>query len=100
MDASGVACVQYVHPLEEFYEALSVTLHLLALLLLALGHLSFAQQLPQEDQSAANVAGTWMVYTHGDDRKTGTHTVKIVQNGNTLTGHLRDRTNREESKGR
>ena len=62
---------------------------LLALLLLALGHLSFAQQLPQEDRSAANVAGTWMVYTRGDDGKTGTHTVQIVQNGNTLTGHFK-----------
>jgi hypothetical protein len=62
---------------------------LLALLLLALGHLNFAQQLPQEDHSAANVAGTWMIYTRGDDGKTGTHTVQIVQNGNTLTGHFK-----------
>jgi hypothetical protein len=62
---------------------------LLAFLLLALGHLSFAQQLPQENRSAANVAGTWMIYTRGDDGKTGTHTVQIVQNGNTLTGHFK-----------
>ena len=62
---------------------------LLALLLLALGHIAFAQQLPQEDRSAADVAGTWMIYTHGDDGKTGTHTVQIVQNGNTLTGHFK-----------
>jgi hypothetical protein len=62
---------------------------LLALLLLALGHIAFAQQLPQEEKSAANVAGTWMIYTHGDDGKTGTHTVQIVQNGNTLTGHFK-----------
>jgi CubicO group peptidase (beta-lactamase class C family) len=32
---------------------------LLALLLLALGHIASAQQLPQ-DRSAADVAGTWM----------------------------------------
>jgi hypothetical protein len=62
---------------------------LLALLLLALGHIAFAQQLPQEDHPAADVAGTWMIYTHGDDGKTGTHTVQIVQNGNTLTGHFK-----------
>jgi len=61
---------------------------LLALLLLAPGPLSFAQQLPQ-DRSAANVAGTWMIYTRGDYGKTGTHTVQIVQNGNTLTGHFK-----------
>jgi hypothetical protein len=64
---------------------------LLALLLLALGHICFAQQLPP-DRSAANtadVAGTWMIYTRGDDGKTGTHTVQIVQNGTTLTGHFK-----------
>ena len=61
---------------------------LLALLLLALGHIALAQQLPP-DRSAADVAGTWMIYTHGDDGKTGTHTVQIVQNGNTLTGHFK-----------
>ena len=60
----------------------------LAFLLLALCTVGFAQQLPQ-DLSAANVAGTWMIYTHGDDGKTGTHTVTIVQNGNTLTGHFK-----------
>jgi hypothetical protein len=61
---------------------------LLALLLLALGQICFAQQLPQE-RSAADVAGTWMIYTRGDDGKTGTHTVQIVQNGNILTGHFK-----------
>jgi hypothetical protein len=39
---------------------------LLALLLLALGHIAFAQQLPQEDRPAADVAGTWTIYTRGD----------------------------------
>jgi hypothetical protein len=62
---------------------------LLFLLLLALSHISFAQQLPPDERSAANVAGTWMIYTHGDNGKTGTHTVQIVQNGNTLTGHFK-----------
>jgi hypothetical protein len=62
---------------------------LLALLLLALGHIALAQQLPQQDRSAADVSGTWMIYTRGDDGKTGTHTVQIVQNGNTLTGHFK-----------
>jgi hypothetical protein len=65
-----------------------VLLVVLACLLLALCPISFAQQLPQ-DSSAVNVAGTWMVYTRGDDGKTGTHTVQIVQNGNTLTGHFK-----------
>jgi hypothetical protein len=45
--------------------------------------------LPQQDRSAADVSGTWMIYTRGDDGKTGTHTVQIVQNGNTLTGHFK-----------
>jgi hypothetical protein len=62
---------------------------LLFLLLLAFSHMGFGQQLPQQDRSAANVAGTWMIYTRGDDGKTGTHTVQIVQNGNTLTGHFK-----------
>jgi hypothetical protein len=62
---------------------------LLFLLLLAFSHIGFSQQLPQQDRSAANVAGTWMIYTHGDDGNTGTHTVQIVQNGNTLTGHFK-----------
>ena len=60
----------------------------LVYLLLDLGHIGFSQQLPQ-DRPPANVAGTWMIYTHGDDGKTGTHTVQIVQNGNTLTGHFK-----------
>ncbi len=60
----------------------------LAFLLLMLCPAGFAQQLPQ-DLSAVNVAGTWMIYTRGDDGKTGTHTVQIVQNGNTLTGHFK-----------
>ena len=61
---------------------------LLAFLLLSLDPIGFSQQLPQ-DRPPANVAGTWMIYTHGDDGKTGTHTVQIVQNGNTLTGHFK-----------
>jgi hypothetical protein len=61
----------------------------LFLLLLAGSHMGFSQQLPPEDRPPANVAGTWMIYTHGDDGKTGTHTVQIVQNGNTLTGHFK-----------
>ncbi len=62
---------------------------LLFLLLLAGTRIGFSQQLPPEDRPPANVAGTWMIYTHGDDGKTGTHTVQIVQNGNTLTGHFK-----------
>ncbi len=62
---------------------------LLVLFLPAFGHIGFSQQLPQQNRAAANVAGTWMIYTHGDDGKTGTHTVQIVQNGNTLTGHFK-----------
>jgi hypothetical protein len=62
---------------------------LLFFLLMAFSHIGFGQQLPPDERSAANVAGTWMIYTHGDDGKTGTHTVQIVQNGNTLTGHFK-----------
>jgi len=60
----------------------------IAVLLLTVGYPGFAQQIPQ-DRPRADVAGTWMVYTHGDDGKTGTHTVQIVQNGTTLTGHFK-----------
>jgi hypothetical protein len=58
-----------------------------AFLLLSLGS-SVAQQLPQE-RAPANVAGDWVIYTKGDDGKTGTHTVTIIQNGTTLTGHFK-----------
>jgi hypothetical protein len=64
------------------------SLRLLVVLFLCFGYLGFAQEIPQ-DRPPANVAGTWMVYTRGDDGKTGTHTVQIVQNGNTLTGHFK-----------
>jgi hypothetical protein len=58
-----------------------------AFLLLSLGS-SVAQQLPPE-RAPANVAGDWVIYTKGDDGKTGTHTVTIIQNGTTLTGHFK-----------
>ena len=56
-------------------------------LLLTLGN-AVAQQLPQ-DRPPANVAGNWVIYTKGDDGKTGTHTVNLIQNGTTLTGHFK-----------
>ena len=56
-------------------------------LLLTLGN-AVAQQLPQE-RPPANVAGNWVIYTKGDDGKTGTHTVNLIQNGTTLTGHFK-----------
>lgn len=59
----------------------------LTLLLLTLGN-AVAQQLPQ-DRPTANVAGNWVIYTKGDDGKTGTHTVNLIQNGSTLTGHFK-----------
>jgi hypothetical protein len=46
------------------------------------------QQLPPERQPA-DAGGTWTIYTKGDDGKTGTHTVEIIQNGSTLTGHFK-----------
>jgi hypothetical protein len=58
-----------------------------AFFLLSLGS-SFAQQLPQE-RPPASVAGDWVIYTKGADGKTGTHTVTIIQNGTTLTGHFK-----------
>lgn len=58
-----------------------------AFLLLTLGN-TFAQELPQ-DRLPANVAGNWVIYTKGDDGKTGTHTVSLIQNGSTLTGHFK-----------
>jgi hypothetical protein len=56
-------------------------------LLLTLGS-TVAQELPQ-DRPPANVAGSWTIYTKGDDGKTGTHTVDLIQNGATLTGHFK-----------
>jgi hypothetical protein len=60
----------------------------LAFLLLTLGNTVVAQQLPQ-DRPPASVAGNWVIYTKGDDGKTGTHTVNLIQNGTTLTGHFK-----------
>ena len=59
-----------------------------AFFLLIVGNAAVAQQLPAE-RPPANVAGQWMIYTKGDDGKTGTHTVDLVQNGSTLTGHFK-----------
>jgi hypothetical protein len=59
-----------------------------AFALLLTGQAAVAQQLPQE-HPPANVAGNWIIYTKGDDGKTGTHYVDLVQNGNTLTGHFK-----------
>lgn len=47
-----------------------------------------AQQ-PPSDRPPANVAGNWTFYTKGDDGKTGTHYLQIIQNGETLTGHFK-----------
>lgn len=55
---------------------------------LLVGQAAVAQQLPQE-RPPASVAGNWIIYTKGDDGKTGTHYVDLVQNGNTLTGHFK-----------
>ena len=59
-----------------------------ALLLLIAGNAAVAQQLPQ-DRPPADVAGNWVIYTKGDNGKTGTHTVTLIQNGSTLTGHFK-----------
>jgi hypothetical protein len=64
-----------------------VYLAFIVFLFLALGN-AVAQQLPQE-HPPANVAGNWVIYTKGDDGKTGTHTVSLIQNGSTLTGHFK-----------
>jgi hypothetical protein len=57
-------------------------------LLLIAGSAAVAQQVPQE-RPPADVAGNWVIYTKGDDGKTGTHTVTLIQNGATLTGHFK-----------
>ena len=59
------------------------------LLLLTLGN-AVAQELPQpQDRPPADVAGNWVLYTKGDDGKTGTHTITLIQNGSSLTGHFK-----------
>ena len=60
----------------------------LTFVLLTLGNTLVAQQLPQ-DRPPAEVAGNWVLYTKGDDGKTGTHTISLIQNGSTLTGHFK-----------
>ena len=62
-------------------------LPLLVLIALAAGK-SFAQQVPTE-RPPASVGGNWTFYTRGDDGKTGTHFLEIVQDGTTLTGHFK-----------
>ena len=52
------------------------------------GIAAIAQQPPSE-RPPANVAGSWTFYTKGDDGKTGTHYITLVQNGNALTGHFK-----------
>ena len=64
-----------------------ISLAFFVVLLLTAGS-AVAQQLPQQRQ-AADVSGNWIIYTKGDDGKTGTHTVQIIQSGNTLTGHFK-----------
>jgi hypothetical protein len=61
---------------------------ILAFLTLMLSRGGVAQQ-PPSDRPPANVAGNWTFYTKGDDGKTGTHYLQIVQNGETLTGHFK-----------
>jgi hypothetical protein len=59
------------------------------LVLLTLGN-AVAQELPQpQDRPPADVAGNWALYTKGDDGKTGTHTVTLIQNGSSLSGHFK-----------
>jgi hypothetical protein len=64
-----------------------ISLAFIILLSLALSH-AVGQQLPQE-RPPVNVAGNWVIYTKGDDGKTGTHTVTFIQDGSTLTGHFK-----------
>ena len=61
---------------------------LFTFLMLVLGSSGVAQQPPGE-KPPANVAGKWTFYTKGDDGKTGTHYLQIIQNGEDLTGHFK-----------
>jgi hypothetical protein len=66
----------------------SVLFVLFAFLTLILTNGGAAQQ-PPSDRPPANVAGNWTFYTKGDDGKTGTHYLTIIQNGEDLTGHFK-----------
>ena len=59
-----------------------------AFLLLVAGNVAVAQHPPQE-RSAANVAGSWTIYSKSDDGKTATQSIELQQNGNTITGHFK-----------
>jgi hypothetical protein len=63
-------------------------LAIFAFLAIIAGSTAISQQPPAE-KPPANVAGNWTFYTKGDDGKTGTHYLQIIQNGNDLTGHFK-----------
>ncbi len=52
-------------------------------------HLQSAGQQPPPDQSLANVAGKWTIYSKGDDGKTATKFVELEQDGQKLSGHFK-----------
>jgi hypothetical protein len=68
--------------------AKTMLLTFFALLAVIGGSIGFSQQPPPE-RPPANVAGNWTFYTKGDDGKTGTHYLRVIQNGNDLTGHFK-----------
>jgi hypothetical protein len=66
----------------------AIGLLIFTFLMLAVGSGGVAQE-PPAAKPPANVAGNWTFYTKGDDGKTGTHYLRIVQDGENLTGHFK-----------
>jgi hypothetical protein len=64
------------------------TIAIFALLAMIVGNTTLSQQ-PPADKPPANVGGNWTFYTKGDNGKTGTHYLQIIQNGDNLTGHFK-----------
>ena len=56
--------------------------------LLALCSYAFAQTAPA-DEPPASVAGKWIIYAKGPTGMTGTKSIELKQDGNTLSGHFK-----------
>jgi hypothetical protein len=58
------------------------------LLVIGIGSVGVAQQLPQE-RPAADVSGDWTIYSKSDDGKTATQSITLKQDGAAITGHFK-----------
>jgi hypothetical protein len=76
--------------MEDFVKRFGCKLLLLCCvaLLAVAGNVALGQQAPAQ-QSPANVAGNWTIYSKGADGKTATQHIELQQNGSAITGHFK-----------